>query len=148
MRPAEQRVAFLELVVGQRERRVPVVLDILALEDERLAGGALPLLAAMHEHDSLLGRGPQDRLVLAHLDLDADRLEADDVLFAHGPLGDCVGLTGTKRHRSVGGGGPETANRVAPSAAWLSRPPGPDGRPGPAGCSRRGTRRAARRSSR
>jgi len=86
VRPAQQRVAFLELVVGQCERGVLVELDVVALEDERLAGGALPLLAAVHEHDALLGRGAQDVLILRYLDLDADRLEADDVLFCHDPL--------------------------------------------------------------
>jgi hypothetical protein len=86
VRPAQQRVAFLELKVGQRERGVLVELDLVAVEDERLAGGALPLLAAVHEHDPLLGRGPQNVLILRYLDLDADRLEADDVLFCHDPL--------------------------------------------------------------
>ena len=86
VRPAQQRVALLELVVGQRERRVPVVLDVLALEDERLAGGALAFLAAVHEHDSLLGGGAQDVLVLVDLDLDADRLEAHDMLVGHDHL--------------------------------------------------------------
>jgi len=38
----------------------------------------------VHEHDSLLGRGPQDRLGLVDLDLDADRLEPDCVLLRHG----------------------------------------------------------------
>ena len=89
VRPAQQRVAFLELVVGQRERRVPVVLDVVAVQDERLAGGALALLAAVHEHDALLGRGPQDGLVLGDLDLDAYRLEPHDVLVGHDPLAGC-----------------------------------------------------------
>ena len=86
VRPAQQRVALLELVVGQREGGVPVELDVVAVEHERLAGGALALLAAVHEHDSLLGRGPQDRLVLVDLDLDADRLEPHDMLVGHDPL--------------------------------------------------------------
>jgi hypothetical protein len=30
----------------------------------------------VHEHDSLLGRGPQDRLVLGDIDFDADGFEA------------------------------------------------------------------------
>ena len=80
VRPAEQREALLTLEVGQRERRVTVELHLIAVEQERLAGGALPLLAAVHEHDALLGRAAQDRLVLVDLDLDADRLEPDDVL--------------------------------------------------------------------
>ena len=62
------------------------MLDVVAVEDERLARGALAFLAAVHEHDSLLGRGPQDRLVLADFDLDADGLEAHLVLFGHGHL--------------------------------------------------------------
>ena len=83
VRPAQQREALLLLVVGQRERRVLVELDVVAVEDERLAGRALAFLAAVHEHDSLLGRGAQDRLVLVDLDLDADRLESHDVLVGH-----------------------------------------------------------------
>jgi hypothetical protein len=59
------------------------VLDVLAVEDERLARGALAFLAAVHEHDPLLGRGPQDRLVLVDVDLDADGFEAHLVLFGH-----------------------------------------------------------------
>jgi hypothetical protein len=38
----------------------------------------------VHEHDPLLGRGSQDRLVLGYLDLDANRLEAHDVLVGQG----------------------------------------------------------------
>ncbi len=83
MRPAQQREALLLLVVGQGEGGVPVQLDVVAVEHERLAGGALPLLAAVHEHDALLGGGTQDRLVLVDLDLDADRLEPHDVLLTH-----------------------------------------------------------------
>src|SRR6202044_1679391 len=88
MRPAQQGVALIELVIRERERRVTVVLNVLALEDERLARGALALLAAVHEHDALLGRGPQDRLILTDLDFDADRLKPYDVLVGHGPLAD------------------------------------------------------------
>jgi hypothetical protein len=40
-------------------------------------------LATVHEHDSLLSGGPQDCLVLADLDVDADRLEPHHVLIAH-----------------------------------------------------------------
>ena len=38
------------------------------------------------ELQRVLGRGAQDVLILRYLDLDADRLEADDVLFCHDPL--------------------------------------------------------------
>src|SRR5262249_37832373 len=85
VRPAEERVALLLLVVGQRERRVLLELDVLAVEHEGLAGRALPLLAAVHEHDALLERGAQDRLVLVDLDLDADRFEPHYMLVGHGP---------------------------------------------------------------
>jgi hypothetical protein len=34
----------------------------------------------VHEHDPLLGRCPQDRLVLGDLDLDANWLEPNDML--------------------------------------------------------------------
>ena len=84
VRPAEQGLPLVPLEVGQRERRVAVELDVLTLEDEGLAGGALALLAAVHELDALLGGGAQDGLVLVDLDLDADRLEPDDVLVTHG----------------------------------------------------------------
>jgi len=47
----------------------------------------------VHEHDPLLGRGAQDRLILGHLDLDADRLEPDDMLVGHEPPRDCVLLS-------------------------------------------------------
>ena len=83
VRPAQQGEALLPLEVGQRERRVLVELDVLAVEHERLAGRALPFLAAVHEHEALLERRAQDRLVLVDLDLDADRLEPHDVLVAH-----------------------------------------------------------------
>ena len=59
------------------------MLDVLALEHERLAGGALAFLAAVHEHDALLGRGPQNRLILGDVDLDADGLEPHRVLVSH-----------------------------------------------------------------
>src|SRR5262249_39226498 len=68
---------------GQRERGVLVEFHVVALEQERLARGALPLLAPVHEHDPLLSRGAQDGLLLADLDLDADWLQPDDVLVAH-----------------------------------------------------------------
>jgi hypothetical protein len=88
VRPAQQRVAFLLFKVGQRERGVLVELDILTVEHERLAGGALPFLAAVHQHDALLEGGAQNRLLLADLDVDADGLEAHHVLVAHDSLGD------------------------------------------------------------
>jgi hypothetical protein len=40
----------------------------------------------VREHDALFESGTQDRLVFVDLDLDADRLEPDDVLFTHGYL--------------------------------------------------------------
>ncbi len=83
MRPAEQGEALLLLVVGQRERGITFQLDVVTVEHEGLARGALALLAAVHEHDSLLGGGPQDRLILVDLDLDADRLESHDMLVGH-----------------------------------------------------------------
>ncbi|MCO5555079.1 hypothetical protein L7F22_008619 [Adiantum nelumboides] len=83
VRPAEEGRTLLLLVVGQGERRVGVVLDVLALEHEGLAGRALALLAAVHELDALLGRGAKDVLVLVDLDLDADGLEPNDVFVAH-----------------------------------------------------------------
>src|SRR5262249_57654821 len=83
----QQRVTLLLLKVGQRERGVLVEFDVLAVEQERLAGGALPFLAAVHQHDALLEGGAQDRLLLADLDLDADGLEAHHVLIAHDSLG-------------------------------------------------------------
>src|SRR4030095_7977876 len=61
-------------------------LDVVTLEEERLAGGALALLAAVHEHDPLLGGRAQDRLLLVDLDLDAHRLETHDVLVTHGSI--------------------------------------------------------------
>jgi hypothetical protein len=81
--PAEQRVALLLLVVGQRERRVLVELDVVAVEDEGFTRRALPLLAAVHEHDALLECAAEDRLVLVDLYLDADRLEPHDMLVGH-----------------------------------------------------------------
>ena len=89
--PAQQGEALLLFVIGQREGRVPVVFDVVAVEDERLAGRALPFLAAVHEHDALLGGGAQDRLVLGDVDLDPDRFEPDAVLLCHTcPVGPCV----------------------------------------------------------
>jgi hypothetical protein len=39
----------------------------------------------VHQHDALLGRGAQDVLILVYYDLDAYRLEPNDVLCAHNP---------------------------------------------------------------
>ena len=79
---AQQRPALLLLEVGQRERRVAVEVD-LAVEQERLAGGALPLLAAVHQLQALPEGGVEDGLVLVDLEVDPDRLEPDVVLFTH-----------------------------------------------------------------
>jgi hypothetical protein len=83
VRPAEEREPLVELEVGEREGRVLVELDVVTVEDERLAGGALAFLAAVHERDALLGGGAQHRLLLVDLDLDANRLESHDMLLAH-----------------------------------------------------------------
>jgi hypothetical protein len=40
----------------------------------------------VHEHDALVERGAQDRLVFVDLDLDANRFEPDDVLIGHDSL--------------------------------------------------------------
>src|SRR5206468_9451421 len=105
VRPAEQREALLSLEVGQRERRVAVEFHLLTVEQERFAGGALPLLAAVHEHDALLGRAAQDRLVLVELDLDANRLEPDDGLFSHDSFRTLLGVVNegsrTNRRRAA-----------------------------------------------
>jgi hypothetical protein len=118
MRAAQQGEALLALVVGQRERRVPVEFDVVAVEHEGLAGRALALLAAVHEHDSLLGRGPQDRLVLVDLDLDADRLEPHHMLVRH----DC--LPGRTWSPSTGGEGPR-GDPPSQVSAGAGRPAGP-----------------------
>ena len=151
VRPAQQRVAFLPFEVGQRERGVPVELDVLAVEHERLAGRALPLLAAVHEHDALLEGGAQDRLLLADLDLDADGLEAHHVLVAHDSLGGCAGVMGLGR---PGGPGDRAGLRAGrgtgrgpPRIPRASPPWGRTGRPGRRARSRRGTPGAPRRTS-
>ena len=129
VRPAQQRVALRLLEVGQRERRVAIEVD-LAVEQERLAGRALPLLAAVHEHDPLPEGGVEDRLVLVDLELDADRLEPRDVLLAHGA---CVGeparrcrlprLGGSGRRRRAGRRGrrPCTGRRAPRAPRATSR---------------------------
>jgi hypothetical protein len=86
MRLAQQRPALLLLVVGQREGRVAVHVD-LSVEQERLARRALPLLAAVHQHQALTEGGVEDRLVLVDLDLDPDGLELDGVGVVHGDRG-------------------------------------------------------------
>ena len=83
VRPAEQGVALRLLEVGQREGRVAVEVD-LPVEQEGLAGCALPLLAAVHEHQALAECGVEDGLVLVGLHLDANRLETDGELLSHG----------------------------------------------------------------
>ena len=108
------------------------MLDVVALEDEGLAGGALPFLAAVHEHDALLGRGAQDVLILVDLDLDADRLETNDVLLAHDPLAGFWLRNGCTVSTARSEGAAREPRPGAPSAAWPSWPPGPDGPPGPA----------------
>jgi len=82
VRTAQQRVPLRLLEVGQGERRVAIEVDV-AVEQERLAGRALPLLAAVHEHDALAESGGEDRLVLVDLHLDADGLQPRGVLLTH-----------------------------------------------------------------
>ena len=79
VRAAEQGVALRLLEVGQREGRVALEVD-LPVEQERLAGRALPLLAAVHEHQALAEGCVEDRLVLVDLDLDVHRLKPDGEL--------------------------------------------------------------------
>jgi hypothetical protein len=59
---------------------------LVAVQDERLAGGALPLLAAVHQHDPLLLRGPQDVLVSPTSISMPTGSNADDVLLGHNPF--------------------------------------------------------------
>ena len=82
---AEERLAVLALLVGEGEGRVLVEIDVVhvALEDEGLAGGALPFLTTVHQLHALLEGSTQDRLVLVDLDLDTHGLEANPVLVAH-----------------------------------------------------------------
>ncbi len=155
VRPAQQGVAFLLLVVGQRERGIAVELDVFAVEYERLARGALAFLAAVHEHDSLLGRGPQDRLVLVDVNLDADGLEVHLVLLCH-----CLppgAPPGRPRPPATGGAVPERQRTVRLTGFWslsVLLPPRPSssrrgrgGRRGLGGCSRRRMPCARHRSS-
>ena len=79
---AQQRPPLLLLVVVEREGRVLLEID-LAVEQERLAGRALALLAAVHQHQPLAEGAVQDGLVLVDFELDADRLESDLVGLAH-----------------------------------------------------------------
>ena len=75
-RPTQQAVPGGLLAVGQGERRVPPQRD-LALEQEALAGRALPLAAAVHEIEPLAEGGVENRLVLTAVDRLPDRLEMD-----------------------------------------------------------------------
>jgi hypothetical protein len=81
-RSAQQRPALLLLEVVEREVGGFVEVD-LAVEQERLAGRALTLLAAVHEHEALPERAAQDRLVLVDFEFDAHRLQADVVGLSH-----------------------------------------------------------------
>ena len=80
---AQQGPALVELELRQREGRVAVEVD-LAVQQEGLARRALPLLAAVHQHQALAEGAVEDRLVLVDLEVDPDRLEPDRVLLAHG----------------------------------------------------------------
>src|SRR4029450_5749517 len=110
------------------EGRVAVQFDVVTVEDERLARRTLALLAAVHEHHALLGRGAQDRLGLADLDLDADRFEPDDVLLAHGAPWVLPGCA--DREWEDPAGPPTRLRRTAPRAGYSpsslpGRPAGP-----------------------
>ena len=82
MPATQQDITFIALVVGQRERRVPVHLDV-ALQHEGLARRALPFLAPVHQHDALPERRVENRLVLVGLDVDAHRFETNLMGLAH-----------------------------------------------------------------
>ena len=79
---AQQRPPLLLLEVVERERGVLVQVN-LAVEQKRLAGRALALLAAVHEHQPLTEGAAENCLVLVDLELDADRLQPDVVLLSH-----------------------------------------------------------------
>ena len=66
----------------------------------------------MHELDALLGGGAQDGLVLVDLDLDADRLEPDDVLVTH----ELVLTTGMGRKQGTVRQGEGRSGRPSPLA--------------------------------
>ena len=135
MRPAEQREALLLLVVGQREGRVLVELDVVAVEHEGLARRALALLAAVHEHDPLLGRGragssgprrPRSRCRPARSARRACR--------PYRPSSFAAAIVGSHRKR----GGPRAVEPsspcrlVATAVDVRASPRGRTGRPGPA----------------
>ena len=82
VRAAEQGVALLSLVLGERECRVPLEVD-LPLDEKGLACRALAFLASVHEHDALPEGSLQDGLVLGHLDLEPDRLKPHYVPLGH-----------------------------------------------------------------
>src|SRR5439155_2970595 len=82
VRAAEQRVPLLLLVIGEREGRIALQVD-LALDDERLAGRALTLLASVHEHYALPEGGLEDRFVLVGLNLEPYWLEPDGMSLGH-----------------------------------------------------------------
>ena len=128
MGAAQQRPALGLLEVGQRERRVAVEVDV-AVQQEGLAGRALALLAAVHQHQALPEGGVEDGLVLVRLHLDADRLEPDGVLLAHVPPWLAEGRVAAE---------PAAAGRRARSRhrphVRPRRPPAPGGRPGRRPC--------------
>ena len=88
MRAAEEDISLLQLVIGQGKGRVALHVDV-AVEEEGLARGALPLLAAVHQHHALPECGIEDGFVLVGLDLDPDRFEAHRVLGSHLKLFPC-----------------------------------------------------------
>ena len=88
MGAAEEDVSLLQLVIGQGKGRVALHVDV-AVEEEGLARGALPLLAAVHQHHALPEGGVEDGFVLVGLDLDPDRFEAHRVLGSHLRLFPC-----------------------------------------------------------
>ena len=100
-RPAKQDVVLIALHVVEREGRVFLEVDF-AVDQDRLAAGALAFLAAMRDGDPLAERRVQNRLVLFDLHLDANRLEAYviDLFRAHQishPL-----LASSRAHRATG----------------------------------------------
>src|ERR1700710_525890 len=82
MGAAAQGTDLLLLEIGQREGGGTGEVD-LAVEHDRIAGGAFPLLAAVHQLQALAEGPPEDGLVLVDLELDSDRLEPDRVLLTH-----------------------------------------------------------------
>ena len=76
MGAAQQRPPLLLLHVVEREVRVLVEI-YLTVEQERFAGCALTLLAAVHQHQPLAEGAVQNGLVLVDFELDADRFQPD-----------------------------------------------------------------------